>query len=56
MNFRLELIEPSFRDVEGQQFFLAVSSLLNRPESEKIPLKQTALKAQGRKKWTCCNN
>ena len=24
-NFRLELVEPSAREVEGQQFFLALS-------------------------------
>ena len=37
-NFRLMLIEPSARDVEGQEFFLAVSSLYLLKSIERVAL------------------
>ena len=37
-NFHLMLIEPSARDVEGQEFFLAVSSLYLLKSIERVAL------------------
>ena len=48
-NFRLELVEPSAKKVEGQQFFFSLSpTFLSRTESKKYLFSKRLYKLQAK--------